>query len=658
MGPARTRRMRPRYIRLDQVSAYSRFASHAGSRPSALPPHRKRWALKPSLRITALAAITLLLTACQDTRPTSPAIHAIASAQPARWTYLSSNGSLPAVKVDESPRGDVPDSVLVSEVRGAGGLVFIALKAPAARRSSVTGIVAALSRDDAMSARAVIQAQGARIVRTYRFSTAIVAQIDPDDAPRLRNEPVVDYVEAVGSYRSASTGQDTAWGLWRTGVPRVWSGNYGPPRRGEGVIVTVLDHGVDYQHEYGAGGDGPAGLVRCISVLDATCWDQKPSSDLHFGHGAEVMGIIAARDNGLGVIGVATNLGALNSIKVCGEESAGGCRADWIAAGLDSALAWSNHRQIVNLSMGGCHDFKTIKQAIGRLVQAGVLLVSAAGNWSQGETYQQVCGTVYSNNLGNWSHGVQYPAAYPGVMAVSGTLSNDAFAEAPPLPRAPTSGSGCWADTSRIDSLVIISDGGQDGACLYGYADPQCTAGSRYGPEVQIAAPFWTETTIGLGRFGARCGTSLSAPFVTGIAALLWSQNLDWTADQVRTRLRSTAVYAGAPDKFGSGRINALFALYSGAAPPAGYVAQINGPSSVKPGATCGWYATSTSGYVLVSQEWKVNNSVVSGEPYLHYTAGSTDFSLTVSAVDEAGFTAWDSRTIVVSMAAPDCFDQ
>jgi len=59
-------------------------------------------------------------------------------------------------------------------------------------------------------------------------------------------------------------------------------------------------------------------------------------------------------------------------------------------------------------------------------------------------------------------------------------------------------------------------------------------------------------------------GTSMATPHVAGLAALIWSQNSDWTNKQVRARIRATAEDLGSSgwdQSFGYGRIDAASAM-------------------------------------------------------------------------------------------------
>jgi RHS repeat-associated protein len=88
---------------------------------------------------------------------------------------------------------------------------------------------------------------------------------------------------------------------------------------------------------------------------------------------------------------------------------------------------------------------------------------------------------------------------------------------------------------------------------------------SNYGPEsVDIAAPGENIfSTLPDGNYGANSGTSLAAPFVSGVAALLWSQHPDWSADQIKEHILASAdSISGLQDKINAGRsLNAAATL-------------------------------------------------------------------------------------------------
>ncbi len=68
------------------------------------------------------------------------------------------------------------------------------------------------------------------------------------------------------------------------------------------------------------------------------------------------------------------------------------------------------------------------------------------------------------------------------------------------------------------------------------------TSFTNFGPEISVAAPgVWVQTTMPDASYGYFGGTSASAPIVTALAAMLFSEHPDWTPDQVTARIRATA---------------------------------------------------------------------------------------------------------------------
>jgi len=149
-----------------------------------------------------------------------------------------------------------------------------------------------------------------------------------------------------------------------------------------------------------------------------------------------------------------------------------------------------------------------IKAGIVSAHNAGVLLVASAGN--------------------NGTGGITYPAAFSEVIAVTGSTPTDGFA-----------GPG----TCPVDPPAF----------------------SRQGSQAELSAPWWATSMLGNGTFGIICGTSMAAPVVAAVGALVWSEWPSMTRDQVRERLRSTAIDLGATgwdSQFGHGRVDAARAVW------------------------------------------------------------------------------------------------
>jgi thermitase len=228
--------------------------------------------------------------------------------------------------------------------------------------------------------------------------------------------------------------------------------------------------------------------------------DADPSDEQ--GHGTAVSGVIAAAtDNKEGVAGISWGATILAE-RVLGPAGSGSMCT--VAAGILDAV--DAGARVLNLSLGGpsggCPF--VLQEALSYAHDHGALAVVSAGN------------------DGAKGNPVDYPAGCDGAFAVAATDQADR--------RAPF---------------------------------------SEYGPQIDISAPGVSVLTTswsvnGTHGYAYASGTSLSAPIVSGAAALLLSRHPDWTVDQVRARLVATARDLGPrgrDDRFGAGRVDIARAL-------------------------------------------------------------------------------------------------
>jgi subtilisin family serine protease len=266
------------------------------------------------------------------------------------------------------------------------------------------------------------------------------------------------------------------WGLAAYGVPEVWK-----QTRGRGIRVAVLDTGIDDAH--------PDLTETTLAARDFT----GSSSGLkdRVGHGTHVAGIIAARQNGVGVVGLCPELkadgGGLLVAKVLGDDGAGSDAA--VTAGLLWAIEQQAH--VISLSLGSPQDSPAMHRAIRRAADRGMFVICAAGNNGRDDS-------------------VDYPARYAETVAV--------------------------AAVDRHGRVATFS--------------------SR-GPQVDIAAPGQDVLSTYLeGGYAKLSGTSMAAPFVTGVVALVLSKHHSQggqtpvaDTEQLLAHLARTARDAGSPGK-------------------------------------------------------------------------------------------------------------
>lgn len=161
---------------------------------------------------------------------------------------------------------------------------------------------------------------------------------------------------------------------------RIRPSTVGP--RGEGVNVALLDTGLDPDH--------PDLRANYRGGYDFVNGDPDPRDDN--GHGTQVAGVLGARENGFGLVGVAPRVN-LWELKVL-DSHAQGSISD-VVRGLEWAL--EHGMQIVNMSLGTPEDSRTLREAVRAAWEAGLVLIAP---------------------VGNESGRVLYPAAYPEVIAV------------------------------------------------------------------------------------------------------------------------------------------------------------------------------------------------------------------------------------------------
>jgi hypothetical protein len=185
-------------------------------------------------------------------------------------------------------------------------------------------------------------------------------------------------------------------------------------------------------------------------------------------------------------------------------------------------MIWAvdNGARIVNVSLGSMSDSPTLERAVQYASERDVLVVAASGN----------CGTTGEKCL--TLNQVEYPAGYAQVISVAATDVDDTVA----------------FFSTRNETVDVAAPGRRIISTAPTYA-------TFLSQREQDPWPL---------RYAVASGTSQAAPFVAGLAALVWSAEPSLTAAQVAARIRSTAEDLGAEgrdDKFGDGRVNALRAV-------------------------------------------------------------------------------------------------
>lgn len=170
-------------------------------------------------------------------------------------------------------------------------------------------------------------------------------------------------------------------------APKFWEKGM----KGKGIKIAIIDTGCDITH--------PDLNDRILGVRNFTSDDRGALNIVtdYVGHGTHVAGIIAANENGSGIIGVAPRAKLL----ILKALSTNGGQYAWVINAINYAVAQKVH--IISMSLGGSYNDNKLHLAIINAVNKGILVVCAAGN--EGD------GTDITAEL-------SYPAAYNEVISV------------------------------------------------------------------------------------------------------------------------------------------------------------------------------------------------------------------------------------------------
>ena len=202
-------------------------------------------------------------------------------------------------------------------------------------------------------------------------------------------EPVYKYYTSEESVPSAeyNKGMEKQWYLKDQKLESVWGNEKYGNTAGEGVVVAVIDTGVDYNHEdlqdniwtnsaevSGQKGtdDDNNGYVDDVHGINLIDPNETPMDD--HGHGTHVAGIIAMENNNVGGVGIAYK-SKIMPIKAGGSD--GTLNSTDIAKAI--VYAYKNGADVINMSFGSYAHSALIENALQDAFNSCVL-VAAAGN--------------------------------------------------------------------------------------------------------------------------------------------------------------------------------------------------------------------------------------------------------------------------------------
>ncbi|MBC7919619.1 MAG: S8 family serine peptidase [Ferruginibacter sp.] len=214
------------------------------------------------------------------------------------------------------------------------------------------------SRTSSLLARHRIAASAIRQDLTG-YGNGFAGKLTPAEAEDLRRDPAVAHVEPdrILSISACFTVADTRRITW--GVNRVGYGD------GTGKTAWVIDTGIDLDHP-----DLNVDAARSQSYVSG----KTPDDDN--GHGTHVAGIIGAKNNRIGTLGVASNA-QLVSLKVM--DNVGEGRLSNVIAAVGHVYRNGKPGDVVNMSLGGDVS-QTLDNEVTRAAQRGIFFAVAAGN--------------------------------------------------------------------------------------------------------------------------------------------------------------------------------------------------------------------------------------------------------------------------------------
>ncbi len=321
------------------------------------------------------------------------------------------------------------------------------------------------------------------------------------------------------------------WHLRAIGADKAWAaGRLGSP----GVTVAVIDTGVSYEHPDLAGRVDLSRSVSFVPSDDAVVASlfpgRHPVTDLFY-HGTHVAATISS--NAQLAAGVTSNV-TIIGIKVLSRWGEG-----TFSGVLDGLLWAADHgADVANLSLGDTlpkegngRYVAMIQQAFNYAHRKGTLVVVAAGNESTDLDRDKKSFSMYCDA--------------PNVVCVSATGPTSAAGNA-----GPWTGVDEFASYSNYGKSISVSAPGGTGP---GRIWAACSKTSLLVPSCQFS-----DEVLGIG------GTSMAAPHVAGLAALLVEDIGHGRPAQVKHRLQKTADDLGERGKdplYGHGRINVPRAL-------------------------------------------------------------------------------------------------
>ncbi|NBC03509.1 MAG: S8 family serine peptidase [Bacteroidetes bacterium] len=283
--------------------------------------------------------------------------------------------------------------------------------------------------------------------------------------------------------------QPVPWNISMINAPAAWNRGY----KGNGVKVAVLDTGIANHNDLSI--SGGVSFVNGVSSYD----------DGH-SHGTHCAGVIGARNNFIGVVGVAP-LCDLYAVKVLSDSGSG--YSSWVIAGMDWCI--QNDINVASMSLGSkSSPSVAYANAVRRCQEAGVTVVTSAGNSGNDPNFPWVGSPGNAYQLSNSKASPIAVGAVNQSSTIAGFSSRD----------------GNHDEWNRVTVVA---------------------------PGVDV------NSTVLNNGYDEKTGTSMACPHVAGLAALLYEKFPGISPINVERRITATSTDLGGPgfdEPHGYGLIN------------------------------------------------------------------------------------------------------
>ena len=227
-----------------------------------------------------------------------------------------------------------------------------------------------------------LKAEGIRIIDTLHIISGISCELNKEQTEYVLAMPSFRHVELdvelfmleaspprpllTRDYQMAPAGENIDWGVKRISGPEAWE-----TATGRDVTVGIIDTGIATSHP-----DLQGAVIGGYNAIDGGSYEDDND------HGTYVASVIAARENGVGIVGVAPDA-MLYAIKVMGSDGRG------YISNVIEGCQWALNMglPVVNMSLGSSHESVALQEAMSAVASQGMSTIVATGNEGERGVY-------------------------------------------------------------------------------------------------------------------------------------------------------------------------------------------------------------------------------------------------------------------------------